>query len=113
MEQNRFRYIQTYINGYFGRGSGYILYDLGCSGYETDINQCPLSGWNTNSCSHSDDVGVDCYRKSKLLYARNDSVVKIRKEIQNANLKKKMYCLKPRYFDLLIFKSSGFDVLKP
>jgi len=49
--------------------------DLSCSGSEKDIGDCTFSGWTTNNCGHTEDVGVSCglYQtvytfKSKLVY---------------------------------------------
>ena len=48
----------------FGQGSGPILLDMtygGCTGKESYIWDCRHHGWNNAACSHSDDVGVECY----------------------------------------------------
>ena len=47
---------------YFGAGSGIInVDDIKCSGYESDISDCSSRPWGTSDCSHSEDVGIDCY----------------------------------------------------
>ena len=48
---------------YYGEGSGPILLDsVRCSGDESYIWDCVHYGWNVHYyCSHSGDVGVDCY----------------------------------------------------
>ncbi len=44
------------------RGSGPILLDnVQCTGNESYIWNCSHRGWNVHYCSHSYDVGVDCY----------------------------------------------------
>ncbi|KAM9538641.1 uncharacterized protein ACWYII_039229 [Salvelinus alpinus] len=46
--------------GYFGQGSGPIWQDdVGCSGSECSITQCPHTG-GTHNCSHGNDTGVIC-----------------------------------------------------
>ena len=49
---------------YFGQGSGPVLLLMtygGCTGKESYIWDCRHLGWNIAACSHSDDVGVECY----------------------------------------------------
>ena len=49
-------------SAYYGVGSGSIIIDeLRCSGYETSIVNCASNTWLSHDCSHSEDVGVDCY----------------------------------------------------
>lgn len=44
----------------FGEGNGPILMtEVGCSGSESRLEDCP-SSTSTESCEHSDDVGVVC-----------------------------------------------------
>lgn len=47
-------------SAHYGTGSGPILYQVNCNGYETDIAECGLSDWGTTGCGHHEDVGVDC-----------------------------------------------------
>uniref|UniRef100_K1QTU6 Deleted in malignant brain tumors 1 protein n=1 Tax=Magallana gigas TaxID=29159 RepID=K1QTU6_MAGGI len=47
-------------SAHYGTGSGPILYQVNCNGYETDISECGLSDWGTTVCGHHEDVGVDC-----------------------------------------------------
>ena len=48
----------------YGRGSGRIwLDDVDCSGGENSLLSCPHRGIGVlRSCSHSEDVGMVCYR---------------------------------------------------
>uniref|UniRef100_A0A8C7DPX8 SRCR domain-containing protein n=1 Tax=Oncorhynchus kisutch TaxID=8019 RepID=A0A8C7DPX8_ONCKI len=46
---------------YFGQGSGPIWQDdVGCSGTECSITQCPHTGGGTHNCNHGNDAGVIC-----------------------------------------------------
>uniref|UniRef100_A0A8C7DGD2 SRCR domain-containing protein n=1 Tax=Oncorhynchus kisutch TaxID=8019 RepID=A0A8C7DGD2_ONCKI len=49
---------------YFGQGSGPIWQDdVGCSGTECSITQCPHTGGGTHNCNHGNDAGVICSGK--------------------------------------------------
>ena len=55
------RFAEAYGSATYGTGSGSILMDdLSCSGSEKDIGDCTFSGWTTNNCGHTEDVGVSC-----------------------------------------------------
>ena len=44
-----------------GRGTGAIfLDDVGCSGNETNLNDCPHNGIGVHNCYHWKDAGVVC-----------------------------------------------------
>ncbi|KAI4874165.1 hypothetical protein NFI96_004977, partial [Prochilodus magdalenae] len=43
----------------FGEGSGPIMVNMGCSGSESSLENCELSGW-MSGCGHSEDAGVIC-----------------------------------------------------
>ena len=44
-----------------GEGTGPIFLDyVGCSGSERRLYDCPNSGLEENTCTHSSDVGVTC-----------------------------------------------------
>uniref|UniRef100_W5NEP8 SRCR domain-containing protein n=1 Tax=Lepisosteus oculatus TaxID=7918 RepID=W5NEP8_LEPOC len=45
----------------YGQGSGPILLDdVGCTGGETVLSQCPSREWRNHNCSHEDDASVIC-----------------------------------------------------
>ena len=48
----------------YGPGAGDILLDnLGCSGTETSLLDCPSNGIGVHNCAHSEDAGVICVCK--------------------------------------------------
>ena len=52
------------ISARFGAGSGQIWLDnLGCSGGEKSIENCPHSGWGEENCDHDEDASVICLSK--------------------------------------------------
>ncbi|XP_050975787.1 deleted in malignant brain tumors 1 protein [Labeo rohita] len=55
------RAVSAYSSAHFGQGSGQIwLDDVGCSGSESSLTQCPHRPIGTHNCGHSEDAGVVC-----------------------------------------------------
>jgi len=53
--------LAAYGNGRFGRGGGRIwLDDLGCTGDEKNLLECPMSPIGAHNCGHREDAGVEC-----------------------------------------------------
>lgn len=52
---------------FFSQGTGAIVLDnLGCTGTESSLFDCPHNGVNIHNCAHSEDAGVTCpQRKNK------------------------------------------------
>lgn len=60
-----------WLNSRFGPGTGPILLDdVGCTGNETSISECPNLGWNVHNCSHYEDVSLTCKGMVVLLTLR-------------------------------------------
>lgn len=52
---------QPVKNGIFGPGIGPIWMDeVGCSGTEGTLLECPRLPWAKHNCRHTEDVGVRC-----------------------------------------------------
>ena len=46
---------------FFGQGSGSILLDnVGCTGTETRLIDCPNNGVGVHNCIHAEDAGATC-----------------------------------------------------
>ena len=49
-------------------GSGRIwLDDVGCTGKEQNLSSCSHVGWKNHKCGHSEDAGVECASKGKII----------------------------------------------
>ncbi|XP_035386193.1 neurotrypsin [Electrophorus electricus] len=52
---------KAWVGAYFGPGVGHVLLDeVGCTGNELSIEQCPKHGWGQHNCAHTEDAGVSC-----------------------------------------------------
>ena len=48
-------------SAHFGNGSGQVwLDDVGCSGSESTIENCPHAGWGVKDCSLNEEASVIC-----------------------------------------------------
>lgn len=46
---------------YYGEGTGQVwLADVGCSGIENSLTECPHGGFGMTSCGHAKDAAVIC-----------------------------------------------------
>ena len=55
--------------GYYGAGDGPILIDdLNCTGSESNLDQCGMRTFGEHECDHTEDAGVMCLSKYKLLF---------------------------------------------
>lgn len=54
--------LQFHTNAaHYGEGSGKIWIDnLGCTGNESDLFECPMNAIGKHNCGHNEDVGVKC-----------------------------------------------------
>jgi hypothetical protein len=53
---------------HFGRGNGSVLLDdVNCLGHENDLSSCQHGGWESSTCSHDNDIGIDC----GIVYSQN------------------------------------------
>ena len=59
---------QAFRDARFGAGVGPIfLDDVGCSGNESRLADCPHPGIGINNCNHGEDAGVNCSGEDKIL----------------------------------------------
>ncbi len=50
-----------YTGAHYGNGVGPIWLDnVGCTGTENKLEDCPHLGWGTHNCGHGEDYGVNC-----------------------------------------------------
>ena len=42
------------------------LDDLTCKGTEVHVDQCRHRIWGSNDCSHSEDVGIRCFKRQSM-----------------------------------------------
>ncbi|KAL3880235.1 hypothetical protein ACJMK2_032484, partial [Sinanodonta woodiana] len=66
--------IQYNTNAGYGAGTGRIWLEyLQCRGYESSVEECPSLTWGSHSCSHNQDVGVNCHQTLRLIGGRYPS----------------------------------------
>ncbi|CAC5384294.1 DMBT1 [Mytilus coruscus] len=52
----------------YDQGTGPVMMgNVRCTGNENDIGDCPFNGWRNSQCAHSNDVGVSCGAKIRLV----------------------------------------------
>ena len=61
---------EAFTNAYFGAGSGNIwLDDVACTYNDTQLLQCSSSPIGKETCSHSEDAGVECNCKYYVIHS--------------------------------------------
>ena len=61
------RATEIYTNAHFGSGSVTWMDDVQCKGFETNLTDCKFRGWGVENCSPSEDAGVACARRVRLV----------------------------------------------
>ena len=55
----------TVVTSYIGGTGSILLDDVGCTGNELRLIDCPHRGLGVHDCTHTDDAGVRCLRLCK------------------------------------------------
>ena len=60
-------------------GSGQIwLDDVNCTGSGKNLSSCSHKGWGNHNCDHSQDAGVECSSKGKIIIFHNHSLISMK-----------------------------------
>ena len=66
-----YRHPVIFPASHFERGNGSVLLDdVNCLGHENDLSTCQHGGWESSTCSHDNDIGIDCgivYSQKKII----------------------------------------------
>ena len=57
----------TVVTSYIGGTGSILLDDVGCTGNESRLIDCPHRGLGVHDCTHADDAGVRCLRLCKTI----------------------------------------------
>lgn len=61
------RALEAPVQAQFGEGPGeFLLDEMGCTGTESFLGQCPHAGWHLHNCGPGEDASVICEGKSHL-----------------------------------------------
>ena len=55
------------VTSYIGGTGSILLDDVGCTGSESRLIDCPHRGLGVHDCTHADDAGVRCLRLCKII----------------------------------------------
>ena len=70
--------VMAYSFARFGQGTGEIFLDnLGCTGSETSLFECPSNGFGTHNCNHFEDAGVFCPSSKRVLLVTVDTYISV------------------------------------